>query len=230
MASLSDRVSENEKLLKDLIYAQFQTERSIVNLSGEMKDFKDEMKDFKDEMKDFKDEMKDFKDGMKGSKDEIKEDLKEYKEFTQNILDGMNKRWGELANKMGTVVEDIIAPGIKTLLDTYFKCNDFQEFSVNTLRRSKTTGNVKEFDVVVICGDRILVNETKTTVRKGDIEEFYEFIQSGQLTDYFSGIADKKVVPIISTLRFTNRNIVEQLTKRKIYAAQLKGGQFRNHK
>ena len=37
-------------------------------------------------------EMMDFKDEMKVSRKEL------------------NKRWGELANKMGTIVEDIVAP------------------------------------------------------------------------------------------------------------------------
>ena len=27
----------------------------------------------------------------------------------------MNKRWGQLANKMGTVVEDIVAPSVRQL-------------------------------------------------------------------------------------------------------------------
>jgi len=32
----------------------------------------------------------------------------------------MNKQWGNLANKMGTIVEDIIRPGIRPTLKRYF--------------------------------------------------------------------------------------------------------------
>ena len=43
---------------------------------------------------------------------------KEMKDFK----DEMNKRWGELVNKMGTIIEDIIAPNIPTIAQRYFKC------------------------------------------------------------------------------------------------------------
>ena len=83
------------------------------DFKDEMKDFKDEMKDFKDEMKDFKDEMKDFKDEMKDFKDEMKDEMKDFKgemksfkEESRQANREMNRRWGELANKMGTLVEE----------------------------------------------------------------------------------------------------------------------------
>jgi len=38
----------------------------------------------------------------------------------------MNKRWGELANKMGTVVEDIVAPSIPRLAREIFACGEQQ--------------------------------------------------------------------------------------------------------
>ena len=46
-------------------------------------------------------EMQDFKDEMRTFKDEAESDRKR-----------MNKQWGELANKVGTAVEDIVAPNI----------------------------------------------------------------------------------------------------------------------
>ncbi len=35
-----------------------------------------------------------------------------------------SKRWGELANKMGTVVEDIVAPSVRRLAREVFECGD----------------------------------------------------------------------------------------------------------
>ena len=40
----------------------------------------------------------------------------------------MNKRWGELANKMGTVVEDIVAPSVRRLAREVFECGDLVYF------------------------------------------------------------------------------------------------------
>ena len=52
------------------------------------------------EFKSFKDEMSAFKDEMRAFKDE------------------MNKKWGDLANRLGTLAEDIFGPGVPYLLKT----------------------------------------------------------------------------------------------------------------
>ncbi len=78
--------------------AVLELRKGLEFLAREFKAFKDEMKAFKDEMKVFKDEMKAFKDEMKVFKDE------------------MNKKWGDLANRLGTITEDIFAPGIPYLV------------------------------------------------------------------------------------------------------------------
>ena len=96
MPSVKDRVDNLEKALEDYIRdvgnCQMQTEK-------ELREFKDEMSEFKDEMCEFKDEMSDFKDEMRAFKEEMREDRK--KAF---------KQWGEIANKMGTLAEDFVAP------------------------------------------------------------------------------------------------------------------------
>ena len=49
----------------------------------------------------------------------------------------MNQRWGELANKMGTVVEDIVAPSIQRLALDVFDCGEPQYFGTRvSLTRS----------------------------------------------------------------------------------------------
>ena len=88
---MEEKVSELQNVLMRTLYIQQGTELEFKSFQGEMKDFKDEMKDFKDEMKDFKSEMNEFKTEM-------------------------NKRWGDLANNMGTVIEDIVVPNIPRLL------------------------------------------------------------------------------------------------------------------
>ena len=40
----------------------------------------------------------------------------------------MNKRWGELANKMGTVVEVIVAPSVRRLAREVFDCGELRQF------------------------------------------------------------------------------------------------------
>ncbi len=75
------------------------------------------------EMKEFKDEMKEFKDGTLTWRQEIDEERRR-----------MARQWGELANKMGTFVEDIVFPNIPRLAKEYFGCEDLEDIMV---RRKK---------------------------------------------------------------------------------------------
>lgn len=85
MSETLEKISALENALMQVAYAQRKTDINLSQLSMEMKEFKDEMKDFKDEMIIFKNE-------------------------SQTDRKNMNKQWGDLANKLGTIVEDIVAP------------------------------------------------------------------------------------------------------------------------
>ena len=56
-----------------------------------------------------------FKEEMRVFKDEVNEDRKR-----------MNKMWGEFANKMGTLVEDIVAPNIPGIAKRYFGAEELE--------------------------------------------------------------------------------------------------------
>ncbi|MGC8890571.1 MAG: hypothetical protein ACP5PC_07735, partial [bacterium] len=102
METVAQRVDRLEQVMIELAEQSKITQRELARLSSEMLEFKKEMREFKDEMRAFKDEMREFKDEMRVFKDE------------------MNKRWGELANKMGTLVEDIFFPSFEIVLKKYF--------------------------------------------------------------------------------------------------------------
>src|SRR3990172_5540133 len=57
MESLDTRVSDMERWMKEISYAQLQTQLSIRTLSEEMKIFKDEMRAFRDDTKDSRDDL-----------------------------------------------------------------------------------------------------------------------------------------------------------------------------
>src|SRR3990167_9559644 len=199
MPSVKDKVDTLERVLEEYIKnvgnAQMQTER-------EMRGFKDEMREFKDEMKEFKDEMKEFKD-------EMREDRR-----------NMNKKWGEIVNKMGTLVEDIIAPNIPRIAREYFKCEDMEFFGLRvTKRNSKDKSKSREFDIIAVCGDTVIINETKSSPRVDYINEFLEILK--EVCEYFPEYESKKIIPIFSSL-YIPENVVTYLTKVKIYAMAMK--------
>src|SRR3990172_7040706 len=199
MPSVKDKVDTLERVLEEYIKnvgnAQMQTER-------EMRGFKDEMREFKDEMKEFKDEMKEFKD-------EMREDRR-----------NMNKKWGEIVNKMGSLVEDIVAPNIPRIAREYFKCEDMEFFGLRvTKRNSKDKSKSREFDIIAVCGDTVIINETKSSPRVDYINEFLEILK--EVCEYFPEYESKKIIPIFSSL-YIPENVVTYLTKVKIYAMAMK--------
>ncbi|NSW77086.1 MAG: hypothetical protein HPY68_10030, partial [Candidatus Atribacteria bacterium] len=137
MSSVAERVDRLEEALMRLLYIQQKTEIELQNFKNEMKEFKEEMKVFKEEMKVFKDEMLAFKDEMKAFKDEMrvfkdemkvfkdemlafKDEMREFKDWSKKNIENLNWQWGNLANRLGTLVEDIFAPSIDRALERYF--------------------------------------------------------------------------------------------------------------
>jgi len=179
--------------MRELAYQQMKTEMSVQALSKEMKDFKNEMKDFKNEMGEFKNE-------MGGFKNEVKQEHKR-----------MNKQWGELANKMGSLVEDIIAPAVRPVFEKYFNCQ-ISDFSVN---RRKKIGELKgEFDIIAISDRYAFVVEVKSRPKK---EYLYEFIDNlEKFKKLFPEYIDKNIIPVFGSLRFDD-DLIELAIQEKIY-------------
>ncbi|MDM8517910.1 hypothetical protein QUF76_17070 [Desulfobacterales bacterium HSG16] len=177
-------------------------EKSVEQLSVEMKEFKVEMKEFKDEMKEFKVEMKEFKK-------EAERDRKR-----------MNKQWGELANKMGTLVEDIVAPNIPGVLKEYFNVQKLQFFALRSIKEGKGGAVTREFDIIAVSEEYFVVNETKSTPRPEYARDFMEVLK--QIYDYFPEYESKKLIPIFSSLSIPP-NIETYLSKHGIYAMGMKG-------
>ncbi len=146
-------------------------ERDTRLLKQEMREFKNEMrtemKDFKDEMRADRDEMKKFREEMKADRDEMRADRDETKKFREEMKadrKAMNKQWGELANKMGTLVEDIISPAIRPVVTKYFDC-EITYFSVNVKKKDKRLNLKGEFDVIAVSDEHVFLIEAKSTLK-----------------------------------------------------------------
>ena len=130
----------------------------------------------------------------------------------------MNKRWGELANKMGTVVEDIVAPSVRRLAREVFGCGELQYFSERvSLKRSDDASREREFDALYVGTRAVLLNETKSSPRAEDARKFAEFLSSGEFALYFPRYRELPIVPVFSSLSIP-AHLVTYLTRRGIYA------------
>ena len=130
----------------------------------------------------------------------------------------MNQRWSALAAKMGTVVEDIVAPSVRRMAREVFDCGEELLFTSRIDRvRSDDRSRRREFDVLYV-GDRaVLLNETKSSPRNADARRFARLIRSGEFFLYFPEYKDLPVVPVFSSLSLP-ADLVTYLTRAGIYA------------
>lgn len=112
------------------------------------------------------------------SVDDLSVRMKESFARSDKAQEKRDLEWGRLANKMGTLVEDIVAPGIPEIFHRMFGLQRL-EFSAQRVRRAHRldAGRMHEFDYVVMAGDVVLVNETKSTLRPEDIPSFVEALR-----------------------------------------------------
>ncbi len=197
-----DRSTRELELLKqistDNLMAVLELRKGLEFLAREFKAFKDEMKVFKDEMKAFKDEMKVFKDEM-------------------------SKKWGDLANRLGTITEDIFAPGIpylvkklgyklrKRMLDVEYKKDDLYN-QYDAIVEAEGEGG----EVV------IFVAEVKSGLKAAHFDEFRDKLE--RLFLYEPHYREKKVVPILAAFRIPE-DLVNLANKRGVLLVRM-GGEY----
>ncbi len=131
----------------------------------------------------------------------------------------MNKRWGELANKMGTVVEDIVAPCIGGVARGYFQVEDLDFFAVRLQIKNASGTRRREFDVVAESEKYLFIVETKSTPRTSYLQDFIDFIP--EIGDWFPQARSKTVIPMFSSL-YIPEDSVRFLTKNRIFALAMK--------
>ncbi len=215
------RIEKNMSTFKEQLQADTEQFKKNVQadtrtLKIEMTGFKNEMKDFKGEMKDFKGEMKDFKDEMK----EFKDEANRFQLRAEKDRQSMNKKWGDLANKMGTIVEDIVAPSIAEIARKYFCIEELDSFSIRAMRRSLDRSQRREFDVIAEGENCFIVVETKATPRTEYIQDFIKLVPT--LDKWFPELKEKKLIPIFASL-YIPENSITFLTRNNIFALAMKG-------
>ncbi len=191
--ALRQEVDELREYMKELSYQAMRTEMSLNRLSEEMREFKDEMRGFKVEMSQFKDEMSQFKD-------EAVRDRQR-----------MNKQWGELANRLGTLVEDIVAPSLPRVAVELFGCVAPELFAVRVVRR--LDGETCEYDAMVVCPDTVLVNETKSRLYDTHIDAL--LAKLAELPRFYPQYQSKRPVGILASL-YPDDSVVRRATAKGV--------------
>lgn len=210
MPVIEERVDRLERIVEEFVASvgvefnklynsQMRTEAELREFKNEMREFKNEMSDFKDEMREFKNEMSDFKDEMSDFKNEMgdfKNEMGDFKDENRLQIRQMNIKWGEIAKKLGTITEDLVAPSIPRIVKEEFGL----EVTDVMIRRKKklADGRTKEYDAIAVAGEYVFVDSTKSTLDSDGVKEFIKDIQEFRV--FFPEYAKNKIVGILASL------------------------------
>jgi hypothetical protein len=123
-------------------------------------------------------------------------EFKEFKDEMRQQTREMNQKWGEMANKLGTLVEDLVAPSLPRIIREQFEL-DVTDLMV---RRKKKLGDgrTREFDAIAVARDYVFLNYTVSTLRPRDVDTFPGEITA--LREFLPEYAGLKVVGILASL------------------------------
>jgi hypothetical protein len=175
-AEIEARVETLESLMADVLRVSRETDLRINRLSAEIERVS---RNTSLEIDRLSREMSAFKEEMQAFREETRNDRRE-----------MNKRWGDLAASLGTLVEDVVAPSVPRVLREVFGCPvEAIEFSgVRVKRKHPTEPNRnREFDTVAAGCGYFLTVESKVRL---DISAVNEFAASlPEVKEYFPEFA-----------------------------------------
>ena len=168
MAAVIERVDRLEEALQDF----------ITNVGIEFNKLYNSQMRAEAEMHAFRDEMGTFKD-----------------EVRQQNRD-MNRQWGEISNKLGTMVEDLVSPSLPRIIEAKLR-----ETVLDLMPRRKrrlADGCVREFDAVAVTANLVCLNSTKATLRSADVDRFVEDIAT--FREFFPEYNALPLVGILASL------------------------------
>ena len=211
-----DRKAAQERLQKHIEEAEKDRKAAEERLQKHIEEAEKDRKAFQEEMKAFKDEMKAFKEEMKAFKDEMLEFKRRQEE--ENIR--KNKEWSALAKKMGTIVEDLIAPALRPTLSKYFNC----EVSMGGQRIfRRKNGEDYEIDAIAGCEDKIFMIEARSTPKVEDVKEIKK--KSERFFEFFPEHNGKELIVIFGSITFPE-NVIKYASKQGIYVLAWREWQY----
>ncbi len=229
MGELAEKVSILEEIVQKVAYSQLETNMSLNRLSKEMREFKDEMREFKNEMSEYKEWSKKQieatnkrTEATNKTTEAIKKRTDAFEKEMADLKRQWAKQWGDLANKMGTVVEDIVLPNIPRIAEVYFGCRELDYIAIRIKKRSMSDrSRRREFDAIAVCDKNFILNETKSSPEIRDVDRLAEFVQSRELYDYFPEYKEYRICPVFSSL-YLDDAFVRYLSRKGIYAMTMK--------
>jgi hypothetical protein len=177
MIKMEERVTHLDRALAELAHLQMRTEIAIKASSERMDRDSAQMKEDTRRMQ---------------------EDTRRMKEQMERDNRQMKKTWGDLANKMGTVAEDVVAPNIPRLAVEEFGMVEVEDFQCRARRTSRRGEKRKrEYDIVCAGPDKVIVVEVKSTPTLEKIREVPARLQ--EFFDFFPEYEGRELIGVFAS-------------------------------
>lgn len=204
--TIEDRVDRLEAL-----FGQFITEMAVMNKRAD-----ERHKAAEERNKAAEKRMARFEEEMRVDRQARDKEMVDFKAEMRADRKAMNKQWGDLANKLGTIIEDIAAPNLRRLATEYFGFPEVQEFMIRWNRKKPNApSSWQEFDVVVAGPEAVIVGEAKSSMNMEAAEEFVEKLKG--FGEFAPHLASRRIIPVVSCWSIPLK-VIDHLSKLGIYA------------
>ena len=210
--TIEDRVDRLEAL-----FGQFLTEMALLNHQAQERDkAAEERNRLAEERNRLAEERNQAAEERMGR---FEQEMREFKEESRQARRAMNKQWGNLANKMGTIIEDILAPNLRRLAREHFRFGTIQAFMMRCTRCQVGHPEIEsEFDTLAVGTGVVLLGEAKSTPSVAYADEFA--VKVTTFFDFFPEYRGWRLIPIFGSWAIPDR-VVERLTQHGIYAMRM---------
>jgi len=228
MVLFKDEIRKDTKSFKEEMRKD--TEKFKEKISNDTERFKEEMRKnterftekISNDTERFKEEMRKnterFTEKISNDTERFKEEMKK---DTEKFKQEMNRRWGELSERLGTIAEDIFAPGVPYLAKRLGWEVRKRMLDVEYRKENK----IRQYDVIVWLVDekkqeRVLVAEVKSKVRPEDFQQLKEALED--LLFFESEIKPEQIIPVLAGFTVPT-NLFPLAAKRKVLLVSMGG-------
>ena len=134
---------------------------------------------------------------------EFKGEMREFKEEAERDRRRMNKAWGDLANKLGTTVEDVVAPNIPRIGREEFSMGERTDLLVRARRVSRQgKKREREYDIVCAGAGKVLIVEVKSSPSREQIPDFLTSL--AEFADFYPEYGDLEHIGLFASWSLPN--------------------------
>jgi len=149
----------------------------------------------------------------------FEQEMREFKNEMRESKRSLDKRWAELSDSMGTLIEDLVAPCGFRLAEAIFRTEQAQTCGIRVRRKHpQRLGESMELDLLAVGATQILIVEAK---RRMNAEKAAQLrAKAASLADFFPDYASHQVHCAVAS-PYIEPSVVTFLNRERIYGVAM---------